>query len=93
MTTPPPQKCPACGSDEIEIVVGASLSLVDKKRRLTSGRLGYGTCKTCGARFEQYSALDRDAMEQQYRCSVLTDEQWQQEVLFWSGSRKHGTRR
>ncbi len=37
MTTPQSRKCPACGSDEIEIVVAALVSLVDKKRRLTSG--------------------------------------------------------
>jgi len=90
MTTPPPQRCPACGSDQIEILVASLFDGVDKKRRLTAGRLGFGTCKSCGAHFEQSSTLDRDTMEQQYRCKVLTDEQWQQGVLFWSGSRKHG---
>lgn len=80
MTTPPPEKCPACGSDQIEFVSGALFHGFDKKGRMTDGRFRFGTCKTCGAHFEQSSTLNRDTMEQEYRCSVLTDEQWQPQI-------------
>ena len=87
MATPPP-KCPVCDSDQLEMVAGALLNGLNKQGRLTPGWLGFGTCKNCGAHFEQFRTLDRDTIEARYQCKVLPDDEWQRELQFWSGNRK-----
>ncbi len=85
MSNPLPIKCPACNSDEVDVLTAGLWDGVDKAGRGTGGIAGIGTCKTCGAHFDYFSVQDRDAMEVRYGCDIMTGERWEWHMSIRSG--------
>ena len=77
---PPPCKCPACGSEQMDVFLSGMWDGEDSAGRGTGGTSQIGTCKSCGVHCEHLSVWDNDTKESRYESRVLTDEQWQRET-------------
>jgi transcription elongation factor Elf1 len=77
LSPPPPFKCPACGSEQIERVSSGLSNAIDLKGRGTIGTRDIGTCKSCGTHCVHFSVWDNDKKESLYETGQLTDEEWQ----------------
>jgi|SRR5688572_19403248 len=86
--SPPPFKCPKCGSDQIDVFLSGLWDGEDLAGRGTGGTHAVGTCKSCGVHCEQRSVWDNDKKQSDYRTRVLTDAEWQQETAFSMRLRK-----
>ena len=79
--SPPPQcKCPACGSEQIEVFLSGLWDGEDSVGRGTGGGRQVGTCKSCGVPCEHYSIWDNDSKQSRYESRVLTDEEWERQT-------------
>lgn len=77
---PPPCKCPACSSEQIEIFLSGLWDGEDLQGRSTGGACQIGTCKSCGVHCEHISIWDVDTKQSRYESRILTDEQWERET-------------
>jgi len=78
---PPPCKCPACGSEQIDVFSSGLWDGEDSAGRGTGGLCQVGTCKSCGVHCQHFSVWDNDKKEARYYESrVLADEEWQQQT-------------
>ena len=77
---PPPCKCPACDSEQIDVLLSGLWDGHDSKSRGTGGTSQIGTCKSCGVHCEHISVWDIDTQKTRYESRVLTDEEWQRET-------------
>lgn len=87
MSNPLPIKCPACNSEELEVLDPGLWDGVDKAGRRTGGIAGIGTCKTCGAHFDYFSVHDWDATEVRFGCDIMTAERWEWHMSIISGGK------
>src|SRR5579863_8946938 len=76
----PPFKCPACGGEQIDILLSSLWDGVDAVGRRTGGVRTVGTCKTCGVHAEYASYWDHDKKETCYEIRKSTDEEWRREI-------------
>ena len=74
---PPPFKCPACGSEQIEVFLSGLWDGEDSAGRDTGGTQAVGTCRRCNVHCEHVSEWDNDKKESRYASRVLTDEEWE----------------
>jgi hypothetical protein len=76
----PPFRCPACGSEDIEIYSSGLWDGVDSAGRGTSGDRDVGTCKSCNTHCTHVSFCDHDKRQSRYKTESLTDAEWQREI-------------
>jgi hypothetical protein len=77
---PPPFKCPACGSEQINVFSSGLWDGEDGAGRGTGGSHEIGTCSSCGVHCRHVSFWDNDKKERRYEISVLADQEWQRET-------------
>lgn len=76
----PPFKCPACASEQIDVLLSSLWDGVDSAGRGTGGLREVGTCKICGVHSQYASFFDHDQRKTCYEIRKLSDEEWRQEI-------------